>query len=506
MRPPIAWRFVLAAAFVKVAIHAYSTFVAAWGPMTDELYFLDSTDRLQWGYVDHPPLSIALLAGIVKLFGGSLGVLRLAAAAFGAGTVIVSGLIAREMGGRSAAQGLAALASLCCATYLAMGAYYSMNPIDQFVWPLAAWLLLRLVNGGDARLWLAVGVVLGLGLLNKISVLWLGAGIAVGLVGTPERRWFATPWPWVAAVIAMACLAPFVWWQSVNGWPFVEFSRNAAEYKIGSVPLSQFIAEQVPAIGVVAFAVAIAGLLYCLVARAGRPYGMMAWVFLVALALILGSGQPRPHYLAPAFAGLFAAGAVAVEAWTQRRRWIRAAVAVGVVANGAMALPLSLPMMSPQATVAYQNAIGFRPSDELESSGELFLHLGLLFHAEAVLRPVTEVYERLPPGERTRVRLLTTRFGETGAINVLGRRAGLPRSIGTHNQYWLWGPGDADGDFMIVVDDPAIDVIGGFRQCTPEAKIDCRYCMDLMRRKTIWLCRDARAPLVELWPGWKLYR
>ncbi len=506
MRPPIAWRFLLAAAFAKVAIHAYSSLVAAWGPMTDELYFLDSVDRLQWGYVDHPPLSIALLALLVGLFGESLGVLRISTAAIGAGTVLVTALIAREMGGRAAAQGLAALASLCCGTYLAMGGYYSMNPIDQLIWPLAVWLLFRLANGGAPRLWIALGVVLGAGLLNKISVVWLGAGIVAGLLFTRERRWLGTPWPWAAGLIAGVLLAPFVWWQNAHGWPFVEFNRNAAAYKVGSVPALQFLAEQIPAIGVVASVLAIAGLFFCFLARDDQDYRMPAWIFIVALGLILASGQPRPHYLAPAWAPLFAAGAVALERVTQRRRWIRAAVGAGIAANGALAMPLSLPMMSQHATVAYQEAIGFRPRDELESSGELFLHLGLLFHADAVLKSVAGVYESLSPGERARVEILTTRFGETGAINVLGRRQGLPRAIGVHNQYWLWGPGDADGDLMIVVDDPALDIVSQFVRCTPQAKIDCRYCMEVMKRKTIWLCREARAPLAELWPGWKLYR
>jgi hypothetical protein len=162
--------------------------------------------------------------------------------------------------------------------------------------------------------------------------------------------------------------------------------------------------------------------------------------------------------------------------------------------------------MSPRATIAYQEALGLRPREELERGGLLPMHLALFFHTEAILEPVREVYESLPPGDRARVEILTGSFGETGAINVLGRELGLPRSLGTHNQYWLWGPGSATGELMIVVHESESQLREWFTDCERRREIDCPYCMEPMRAKAVFLCREPRRPLPQLWPEMKLYR
>ena len=134
------------------------------------------------------------------------------------------------------------------------------------------------------------------------------------------------------------------------------------------------------------------------------------------------------------------------------------------------------------------------------------MHLALYFHAEAVLRAVGAVYDSLSPEDRARAEILTGSFGETGAIDVLGGRRGLPRSIGTHNQYWLWGPGAATGDVMIVVHEDPTQLARWFETCELERPIDCAYCMEPMRAKSVYLCRKTRHPIAELWPEMKLYR
>ena len=190
-RPPPAWRLLLVLALIKVAVHLLSA-ALAWGYMTDELYYLDSIDRLDWGFVDHPPLSIAILGGVRALLGDSLFAIRVVPALLGGTTVVLTGLMAREMGGGRAAQGLAGLAALTNLVHLALDSFYSMNAIEIAVWAVAMLLVLRIVNGGDRRHWLLLGVIMGAGLLNKASMLWFGAGLGVGLVLTPERRWLRT--------------------------------------------------------------------------------------------------------------------------------------------------------------------------------------------------------------------------------------------------------------------------------------------------------------------------
>jgi hypothetical protein len=505
-RPPIAWDLLLALVAAKLVFHALSNGLLAWGYMTDELYYLDSTERLQWGYVDHPPLSIAVLALLRPLTGDGIFAIRILPALLGAGTIVFSGLIARELGGGRIAQGLAACAALVTPVVLAMSSYYSMNAFDELLWPLGAWLFLRIINGERPWLWLVLGLVMGIGLQTKVSMLWFGAGVAVGLVLTPERRWLRTPWPWAGGLIALLMFAPYVLWNYRNGWPFLEFSRNAAQFKVGEVSLLDFAVQQIMAMGYVAAPLWLGGIAFVFVDRAMRPYRPVAWLFLTTAAILAWSGSARPHYLAPAFPIAFGCGAVLAERLAARWRWVPSAVAVTLLVTFAVAAPIATPLLPPELTIRYEDALGLRPPDERERGGALPMHLGLFFHAEAVLEPVARVVAGLSPQEREQVEILTGSFGETGAVNVLGRRRGLPPSIGRHNQYGLWGPGDATGELMIVVHRDEGQLAEWFESCERRAEIECRYCMEMMDAQSVYLCRHARKPLREMWPAMRFYR
>src|SRR5438132_5581116 len=83
---------------------------ARYGYHRDELYFLEASRHMAWGYVDQPPLSIALVWVPRVLFGGSLFWMRVPPALADAALVVLTGLLARQLGGGRFAQGVAALA------------------------------------------------------------------------------------------------------------------------------------------------------------------------------------------------------------------------------------------------------------------------------------------------------------------------------------------------------------------------------------------------------------
>jgi hypothetical protein len=506
VKPAVAWRLLLGIAVVKIAVHALSGWLLAWGYMTDELYFLDCANRLDWGYVDHPPFSIAVLAVVQAVLGHSLLALRTLPALLGAAAVVLNGLLARELGGGRTAQGVAALGALACPVYLALSNYYSMNPIEQALWPLAMLVLLRCLDGGAPRWWVGLGVLLGVGLLNKVSTAWLAAGVAVGLVLTPERRWLRTPWPWVAGLIATGLFAPYVWWNAQHGWPFLEFSHNAATQKVGRVSLLDFAVQQSMSLGPNAVPLWLGGLVFAFVSPSMRRARPLAWLFVTVAAILAASGSARPHYLAPAFAVLFASGGVFTEWLGQRWRWVPATAAVVLAVGFVVTVPLAIPLLTPAATVRYQDALGVRPREELERGGLLPMHLGLYLHSEAMLGPLLAAYRELPPEQQARVEILTNSFGESGAVDVLGRARGLPPAIGRHNTYWLWGPGGATGELVLTVWGDEHELHEWFESCEKRGAIDCPYCMEQMQAQSVYLCHHARQPLQALWPALKVYR
>jgi hypothetical protein len=175
-------------AAMKVAVHLAST--PGYGIFRDEYYYLACARHLDWGYVDHPPLSIALLALLTGLFGDSVWTLRIPMALMGALTVVLTGLIARRLGGGLFAVALAGLAALVAPTLLGISAYFSMNSLDLFFWACAVYVLVGILRDDRPQGWLLFGLIAGLGLMNKFSMAFLGFGVVAGLLLTPYRKHF----------------------------------------------------------------------------------------------------------------------------------------------------------------------------------------------------------------------------------------------------------------------------------------------------------------------------
>ena len=119
---------------------------------------------------------------------------------------------------------------------------------------------------------------------------------------------------------------------------------------------------------------------------------------------------------------------------------------------------------------------------------------------------VAEVVDSLPEAERRHAGVLATTFGEAGALAHFGPEAGLPPVVGTHNNFWLWGPRGLDGEVLIVVAAGDSPILASFGHCELAARVPCRHCEPRVRDRPVFLCRRPAHPLAELWPLWKDYR
>src|SRR5262249_10950612 len=131
--PRVRWQFaagttVALIVAIKLVLHLYAG--RYYGYFVDELYNLALARHLAWGYVDVAPM-IALIGRIeLTLFGSSLTAIRLAPALAGAGLVLLTAAIARELGGRRFAQGLAALCVLLAPGILALDHFLNVNAFE----------------------------------------------------------------------------------------------------------------------------------------------------------------------------------------------------------------------------------------------------------------------------------------------------------------------------------------------------------------------------------------
>ena len=478
-----------------------------YGLFRDELYYLACASHLAWGYVDHPPLSIVVLAGVRGLLGDGLLAVRLVPALLFGLLVWLAARLARELGGGRFAQSLAALAVAVAPEYVALTGFYSMNAFDLVFWAVAALLVARLARTDDVRLWRPLGLVIGLGLLNKVSVLFFALGLAVAVLVTPLRRHLARRELWEGVALALVLFGPYVLWQLQHDWATLEFMRNASRYKnVALSPLS-FATAQILDLHPLNAPLWLIGLGWLLFGSRGRRFRALAIVFIVTF-VVLAAQHSKPYYLSPAFPMLLAAGALVVEGFTEKRnwRWVRPALLVVLALGGAMTAPLAVPVLPVETLIAYQRTLGIAPTaSEKNRLGPLNQHFADRFGWEELTREVARIYAALPAEERAKVRIVTRNYGEAGAIDYYGRSYGLPAAVSPHNNYYLWGPGPDDAPVLIMVGWPSKELEGAFLQVEVAGRVESPYAMPFETRWPIHLCRGLKAPLDEAWRRGKTF-
>jgi 4-amino-4-deoxy-L-arabinose transferase-like glycosyltransferase len=505
-REPAPARSRVALGLAVAVVLAHLVLDAGYGIFRDELYYLACARRLAWGYVDHPPLSIALLALQRLLLPDTPWALRLLPALAHGMTVWLGADIARRLGGAQLAQTLTATAILAAPVYVALGHYYSMNAFDVLAWTMAVALLTRWLASDDVRVWPWLGVVLGLGLLNKWSVLWLGAGLTVALLASPRRRVLATRGPWLTAGLALLLFLPNLLWQARHDWPTLEFMRNATGTKMADVSLAAFFGGQLGALHPWAAPLWFAGLLALLLAPRLRAFRPLLWVYLTTLAILLWNGKSRANYLAPAYPVLFAAGAVLCETWARRaqaRAW-RVRLAWGYVGllllGGMLAAPLAAPLLPVATYVRYAAALGEQPrTEERKAIGILPQHFADRFGWPELAAAAAEAYRGLPADEQARAVLFTTNYGRAGALELYGAPLGLPPVACGHNNYWLWQPALPRDAVVLLVGGDEDDHRRAFESIQLIARRSCHYCMPYEADVPIYVGRGLRLPAEQVW-------
>jgi 4-amino-4-deoxy-L-arabinose transferase-like glycosyltransferase len=495
-------------ALASVLLHL--AFLRSYGWFRDEFYYVACGHHLDFGYVDHPPF-VALVARLVtSIFGDSLAALRLVSAVVGAAVIYLTGRLARELGGWLFAQGLAAVCVLIAPVYLNLFHIFTMNGFDFLFWTLGALVVVRILKTENPKLWLLFGLVTGLGLENKHSMLFFGFGVFVGILLTPERRHFRSPWIWLGGAVAVLLFLPNVLWEVAHGWPTLEFMHNAAEYKNLALSPVAFMLQQVLLMHPLTLPIWLAGLGWYFFPRQGRPFRLLGWIYLAVLAVLL-TQHSKPYYLAPSYPLLFAAGGTAIEGWLARLRqpWLRPALAgtliLLLVAGGAVIAPLAMPILPVERFIPYQKALGLEASSgERHRLGELPQHYADMHGWPEIVEEVARVYRTLRPEEQARTTIYAQNYGDAGAVDVLGRAYSLPGAVSGHNNYFLWGPRQG-ADTVIIVGGEEEDHRMSCASLERAGEIRCGYCMPFEDRQTVFVCRGLKMPLSELWPRVKHY-
>lgn len=477
-----------------------------YGLFIDELYFLACGEHLSWGYVDMPPMT-AFQAWLARaVFGDSMISIRLFAALAGAGLILLTGAMVRELGGKRFAQALAAVAVLVAPFFLAFDSYLSMNSLEPLFWMGCALILIRIIKTGNTQLWIWFGLLAGLGLENKQTIALFGFGLVAGLLLTAERRLMLNRWFLLGGIIAFLIFLPDLIWNIRHHFPLLELLANIRQdHRDVALTPVRYIWTQILFSPLPAAPIWIAGLWRVLISREGNSYRSLGWAYLVMLAVLLAT-HGKIYYLSSAYPMLMAPGVIAIEQWLsgRRLRWLRPVYVSLLLLTGAWIAPTMMPLLKPETYFWYTKTFHIaQPKFENRATNAMPQFFADRFGWTEMVNALAKVYYSLPPEEQAKTAIFGSDFGQSGAIDFYGPRLGLPKSIGNHLTNWCWGPRNYTGEIMILLGGTREEHSRHFERVEAVGEVGHPYAMR-QEHFTIYLCRKPSGwTLPEIWPRLK---
>jgi 4-amino-4-deoxy-L-arabinose transferase-like glycosyltransferase len=486
-------------ALVRVILQILTN--GTYGFHQDEMVTMGIASRgLAWGYVAWPPFTPFLSRVLLALFGLSpIGLRSFAVIAEGA-VMVLAGLMVRDIGGSRWAQVLTAIAVGTTPISIIQGGLFQYETFDYFFWVLLAFMVVRLLKTEDPRWWLGIGAAIGLGMMNKYTIAFFMVGLVAGVLATRNRRYLASRWLWLGAILAVVIWLPNVIWELQNHWVSLDFLASIHNRDVQSGETGSFLINQLEVnLNPVMMLLVIGGLFYNFSAPDGRRYRMLGWMFVVPFVLFL-LVQGKGYYVAGVYPMLAAGGAVW---WEQRlahlasRRWARNWRRITWVVLSAFAIlfiAIELPV-APLGSAWWQVVSGI--------NANLLSEVGW----PQVAQQVAQVYDSLPQSEKAQAAILPASSGEIGAIDLYGPAFGLPRVIGGFNSYWAYGYGNPPPQTVIVVGFSS-SLLAQFQRCTFATPIAVPFNVPNeveVNHDSISICHNLIPPWPDFWAKFQYF-
>ena len=432
-----------------------------YGFHRDELQFLDDARHLQWGFVAYPPLTAICGRVAIALFGISPQVLRLPAAVVNAMSLVLVGLIAREMGGQRMAQVLALVATFPVA--LGFSAVLQYNTFDLFAWCVVVLFTARVLRTGDPRYWVGVGAGVGIGVLSKYSIAFPVVSLVAAIVMLPsQRQYLRSRWFWYGALTAAVIAVPNLLWLARHHFITLQMEHFIHARDVRNGRADGYYTDQIK-FTMLAFPLAVTGLIALVRSERFRLLSAFYLGPFLLFAIVRGLG----YYLLPAYPVLYAAGAVAMErVLEQRARWLRislrAVVLSALLVDTAAVSWAALPMWS-------VGSAGWKW--QMKNNSDMADEIGW----PELVAQVAAVRDTLSPQDRSRLAVLANNYGEAGALALYGPQYNLPTPISSTNTFHLRGYGPYAPETVIVLGGDLEDQLRNFESCEVAARVVIPY-------------------------------
>ncbi len=486
-----------------IFVHLYTNIFASFEIFRDEFYYLACANRLAFGYVDQPPFSIYVLKITTLLFGDSLFAIRLLPAVSAGLVTLLTGLLTKNLGGKKYSILLASIIVSLAPIMLGFHTVYSMNFISIFLWLTSFYVIHKILTQSEPKLWYLLGLVLGIGLLNKIDFLWLCAGFFVGLLLPENRKFLKTKEPYIAALIAFLIFLPFIIWNFFNDFAHIEFMSNAVKYKYNTLNQISFIKDTMLLMNPFSLLVWIPGIFYFFINKELKNSRLLVIIFLTTAAILLINGKSKAEYFAAAFFPVIASGAIFWETIAKRKIGIILAWCITglILISGFLMAPFALPILSAENYISYSETIGLKPaSNENKRLSEMPQFYADMFGWEDLASNVAKVINDLPKEQKENIIIVARNYGEAGALEYYAKKYDLPKTISFHNNYWLWAHNEIDDKEYTFI------VLGGSKTEHEEACNEVylagmhttKYSMPYENNLPIFVCKKIKIPIKEI--------
>ena len=494
-------------AAILLAVHFASG--NGYGFHRDELQFLDDARHLAWGFVAYPPLTSFCGRIAIALFGISPQVLRLPAALVDAISLVLTGLIARELGavwperrGSSLEQTRAshreersrpaqiiaviAILPLC----LCFSSVLQYNTFDLLAWSLAAYFTARVLSSGDERNWIGVGTGIGIGILSKYSIAFPAVSLVAAVALLPsQRRHLRSRFFWYGAATALLIASPNLIWLARHHFITLRMESFIHARDVRHGRARGFYSDQLK-FTLFAFPLAVAGLIWLL----RSPRFRLLSAFYIGPFVLFAIAKGRGYYLMPAYAVLYAAGAVALErSLAPRAAWLRISLRSIVIAA----------LLLDSAAVAWAYLPIWRPGSaawnwQMANNGDMRDEVGW----PEFVAQVAAVRDTLPAQDRGRLAIIAHNYGEAGALALYGPGYGLPTPISGTNSFHDRGFGPYEPETVIVTGAYLENQLRSFQTCTVAAQVQIPYGIrneESEDHPDILICRHLLLPWPVVW-------
>ena len=498
---------IIAAALVKLVIHLATG--SNYGYFIDELYTIACGEHLSFGYVDMPPFApfLSRISGLI--FGYSLFSIHIFPAVSGALLIVFAGLFTMELGGQRFAVLLTCIAVLTSVVWLIFNSMFAYDNFDQLFTLIFLFMLMKLIKTDNPRLFINLGIIGGICLLTKLTLVFIVIAIIPALLLTKSRKYFAAKWLWIALLIAAVMAAPYVLWQYFHQWPLVEYLQEYSKYGTYHANPLEYIMMITLMINPISLPLWLLGFYYYFFVKEGKAYKIFGFIPVFLFFVLFIVMKAKAYMILVTFIPLIAAGSVLLGKSLENRNWLwlRTLSIILLLVQGCLLLPIGVPLLKPDNLAEYYSFFNrFTNKVKTDNSKTSIFPQTTAdrFGWDELVKNVADVYNSLPLEERKKCTIFGGNYGAAGAVDLLGGKYGLPKAISGHLTYYIWGPGTNTGEILISVGVPLKRLAGFYDEVTEVRKLYNKYTMP-RNNVPVYLCRKPKMTIQEAWKFTKSY-